>query len=90
MAALVAMSSGPRGPSVVDILMRASSITQARLLEVLIAMHPPDVWLTPDLPDDLCVQSFDRLDDASVSGYACVKDAAAAGRFEAIRSVDAG
>ena len=90
MAALVAMSSGPRGPSVVDILMRAYSITQARLLEVLIAMHPPDVWLTPDLPDDLDVQSFDRLDDAYVSGYACVKDAAAAGRFEAIRSVDAG
>ncbi len=78
------------GPSVVDILMRAYSITQARLLDVLIAMHPPDVWLTPDLPDDLDVQSFDRLDDAFARGYACVKEAADHGRFEALRSVDAG
>ncbi|MFN2323635.1 MAG: patatin-like phospholipase family protein [Trueperaceae bacterium] len=78
------------GPSVADILMRAYSITQARLLEVLIAMHPPDVWLTPDLPDDLDVQSFDRLDDAFASGYACVKGAADDGRLEALRSVDAG
>lgn len=78
------------GPNVVDILMRAYSITQARLLEVLIAMHPPDVWLTPELPEDLDVQSFDRLDDAFASGYACVKEAADDGRLEALRSVDAG
>ena len=78
------------GPNVVDILMRAYAITQARLLDILIAAHPPDVWLTPDLPDGLDVQSFDRLDDAFASGYACVKEAAAAGRFEAIRSGDAG
>lgn len=77
------------GPNVADILMRAYAITQARLLDVLIAANPPDVWLRPDLPDDLEVQSFDRLDDAMASGYACVKEAAAAGRFEAIRSGDA-
>ena len=78
------------GPSVVDILTRAYSITQARLLDILIALHQPDVWWTPDLPDDLDVQSFDRLDDALASGYACVKEAPASGRFDAIRSGDAG
>ncbi len=78
------------GPNVVDMLMRAYAITQARLLDILIAAHPPDVLLEPSLPDDLELQSFDRLDDAIASGYACVKEAAAAGRFEAIRSGDAG
>lgn len=78
------------GPNVTDILMRAYVITQARLLEILIAAHPPDVWLRPDLPDDLEVQSFDRLDEAAASGYACVKEAAAAGRFDAIRAGEAG
>lgn len=78
------------GPNVVAILMRAFAITQARLLDILIAAHPPDVVLRPSLPDDLELQSFDRLDDAIASGYACVKEAAAAGRFEAIRSGDAG
>ena len=77
------------GPNVADILERAYAITQARLLDILIAAHPPDVWLKPALPDDLDVQSFDRLDDAYASGYACVKEAASAGRFEAIRSGDA-
>ena len=72
------------GPNVADILMRSYAITQARLLDLLLAAYPPDVWLKPDLPDDLDVQSFDRLDDALASGYACVKAAVAAGRLEAI------
>ena len=78
------------GANVVDILMRSYSITQARLLDVLIAAHPPDVMLRPSFPDDLELQSFDRLDDAIASGYACVKEAVAEGRLEAIRSGDAG
>ena len=78
------------GTKVVDVLERAYAIMQARLLDILIAAHPPDVMLRPDLPDDLEVQSFDRLDDAIEIGYACVKEAAAAGRFEAIRSPDVG
>ncbi len=86
----VASVFGQSGPNVVDILMRAYAITQARLLDILIAAHPPDVLLEPTLPDDLDLQSFDRLDDAIESGYACVKEAVAAGRFEAIRSGDAG
>ena len=77
------------GTEMVDVLMRAYAITQARLLDVLLAMNPPDVWLKPDLPDDLEVQSFGRLDDAIAIGYACVKEAVAAGRFDAIRSDDA-
>jgi NTE family protein len=78
------------GPTVVDMLMRSYAITQARLLDILLAAHPPDVWLTPTFPDGLDLHSFDRFDDAFASGYACVKEAAAAGRFDALHADDGG
>lgn len=81
---------GQGGPNVVDILMRSYAITQARLHDILIAAHPPGVVLRPTLPDDLELQSFDRLDDAIECGFRCVQEAVAAGRFEAIRSGDDG
>lgn len=76
-------------PTVVDVLMRSYAITQARLLDILCAAHPPDVWLRPDLPDDLELQDFDRMDEAFAAGYACVQAAVSAGDFDAV-SVDDG
>jgi NTE family protein len=77
-------------PNTVDVLIRAYTITQTRLLDVICALHPPDVWLRPPLPADLETQDFDRLDEALGIGYRCVKEAAAAGRFDALDGGDAG
>jgi len=68
-------------PTIVKILMQAYNITQDRVVEITCALHPPDVRLTPPLPDDLDIQDFARLDEAIDSGYRCVQDAVAAGRF---------
>jgi NTE family protein len=69
-------------PTTIDILMQAYTITQSRLVEITCAMHPPNVWLKPDLPYDLDIQDFSRLDDALEIGYRSVKEAVAAGRFD--------
>lgn len=66
-------------PTTVDILMQAYNITQDRVVEITCAMHPPDVRLVPALPDDLDIQDFGRLEEASEAGYRSVKEAVAAG-----------
>lgn len=72
----------------VDILMQAYSITQSRLVEILLAMHPPDVWLRPELSSDFDVQDFGQFDDALEVGYRSVREAIASGRFAALAGRD--
>ncbi len=72
----------------VDILMQAYSITQTRLIEIMLAMHPPDVWLRPELSSDFDVQDFSRLDEAIEIGYRSVGEAIASGRFTALAGRD--
>ncbi len=72
-------------PTTVDILMQAYNITQARVVEITCAMHPPDLRLVPALPDDLAIQDFGRIDEALEIGYRSVKEAVAAGRFDVFR-----
>lgn len=75
-------------PTVVRLLMQAYNITQDRVVEITCAMHPPDVRLVPELPDDLDIQNFARMDEAIEIGYRCVTDAVAAGRLDALSAVD--
>ncbi|HET8985190.1 MAG TPA: patatin-like phospholipase family protein [Trueperaceae bacterium] len=75
-------------PTVVSLLMQAYNITQDRVVEITCAMHPPDVRLVPELPDDLDIQDFSRMDEAIEIGYRCVTDAVAAGRLGALSAVD--
>ncbi|HZJ09044.1 MAG TPA: patatin-like phospholipase family protein [Trueperaceae bacterium] len=71
-------------PTTVDILTQAYNITQARVVEITCALHPPDLRLVSDLPHDLDIQSFSRIEEALEIGYVCVKEAVAAGRFEVL------
>jgi len=75
-------------PTVVRLLMQAYNITQDRVVEVTCALHPPDVRLVPELPDDLDIQDFSRMDEAIDIGYRCVRDAVAAGRLDDMAAVD--
>lgn len=74
-------------PTVVKILMQAYNVTQDRVVEITCAMHPPDVRLVPDLPHDLDIQDFSRLDEALEIGYRSAKEAAANGRLDVLRQV---
>ena len=76
-------------PVTVDILMQAYTITQSRLVEVTVAMHPPHVWLRPDLPTDFDIQDFSRFDEGYEAGYDAVRMAVARGEFTALTSGDA-
>jgi NTE family protein len=72
-------------PTTVDILMQAYTITQSRLIEITCAMHPPNVWLRPELPDDLDIQDFSQSDEAIDIGYRSVKQAVTDGRLQALQ-----
>src|SRR5690606_28854864 len=61
--------SGGNGGQTIDILMQAYKITQDRLIKVISAMHPPDVVLTPELPEEIGTQNFDRVEEAVRIGY---------------------
>jgi NTE family protein len=74
-------------PTTIDILIQAYTITQSRLVEMTCALHPPNVWLRPDLPKDFDVQEFSRLDEALEIGYRCVREAAAAGELDRLAPV---
>lgn len=74
-------------PTAVKVLMQAYNITQDRVVEIICAMHPPDLRLRPDLPDDLDIQDFSRLDEAIAAGRRCVEEAVAAGSLEALSAV---
>src|SRR5690606_14324955 len=65
-------------PTTVNILLQAYNITQARVVEITCAMHPPDLRLVPALPHDLDIQDFGRIDEALDIGYLSVKEAVAA------------
>ena len=47
----------------------AYTITQGRLVQLIYAMHPPDLVIKPDLADDLMPQSFSRFEEAVMCGY---------------------
>lgn len=62
-------------PLTFDILMKAYTITQSRLVELTYCMHPPDLTIRPDLGDDFGIQDFGRLDEGFDLGYqAAVSD----------------
>ncbi len=71
-------------PTAIDLLVQAYNITQARLVEVTVALRPPDVWLRPNLPPKMGPQDFTRLDATIEDGYRAVHEAMAAGRFAAL------
>jgi NTE family protein len=71
-------------PNAIDMLVRAYNITQSRLVEVTVALHPPDVWLRPDLPQRMGPQDFTRLDATIEDGYRAVHEAIESGRFAAL------
>jgi NTE family protein len=76
-------------PHTFDILMRAYSITQSRLIEVTCALHPPRAWLRPALPDDMEVQDFSRIDEALGAGRRSVEESVASGALgELLRGDD--
>ncbi|MGL4608716.1 MAG: patatin-like phospholipase family protein [Trueperaceae bacterium] len=56
-------------PLLVDVLVKAYTITQTRLIELRSTMHPPDYVVKPALPDDLSIESFGRLEEAYELGY---------------------
>ncbi|MBA2665512.1 MAG: patatin-like phospholipase family protein [Trueperaceae bacterium] len=72
-------------PVTIDILMQAYTITQSRLVEVTVAMHPPHVWLRPELPLEYGVQDFSRFDEGFEIGYRAVREAVGRGEFEVLR-----
>lgn len=78
---------GGGASTTIDILTQAYTITQSRLVAITCAIHPPDLWLRPELPTDLDVQDFSRLELALEIGYRSVLDAAAAGRLDALDGV---
>lgn len=60
---------GRNSGETVDILAQSYTITQDRLIQLTMALHPPDLLLTPNLPQDLGSQSFDRAEEAMEIGY---------------------
>jgi NTE family protein len=56
-------------PLIVDVLVKAYTITQTRLIHLRSTMHPPDYVVKPALPDDLSIESFGRLEEAYELGY---------------------
>jgi NTE family protein len=77
---------GTAGPA--DLLIRAYDITQSRLVELTAALHPPDVWFRPPLPDDFGIQDFDRFDEAFESGRCGTAAAIEAGEFDVLHALE--
>jgi NTE family protein len=61
-------------PVTVMILMKAYTITQARLIELRYAMYPPDYMIAPELDEDFHIQEFDRFEEAHELGYQKAKE----------------
>lgn len=61
-------------PLVLDVLVKAYTITQTRLIELRSTMHPPDHVIKPALPDDLGIESFGRFEEAYELGYSATKE----------------
>ncbi|MCA9839062.1 MAG: patatin-like phospholipase family protein [Trueperaceae bacterium] len=56
-------------PLMIDILMKAYTITQKRLIQIVTSLYPPDHHIRPPLPEDLGIESFGRLEEAYETGY---------------------
>lgn len=56
-------------PLLMEVLKKAYTITQSRLIELTYTMHPPDYVVTPALGDDFDIYAFGRLDEAYNIGY---------------------
>lgn len=54
---------------VVEVLVKASELTQAFATRVRLALHPPQVLVRPDLGPDFGVEDFHRVDEAVDAGY---------------------
>ncbi len=61
-------------PLLIDVLVKAYTITQTRLIELRNTMHPPDYVVKPELPDDLGIESFGRFEEAYELGYNATKE----------------
>jgi NTE family protein len=61
-------------PLLIDVLVKAYTITQTRLIELRSTMHPPDYVVKPALPDDLGIESFGRFEEAYELGYDATKE----------------
>ncbi len=72
---------GPSLPLLIEVLEKAYTITQSRLIELRSAMFPPDAVLRPDLPEDFGVQDFGRLEEAHGLGYRAARQLLANGAF---------
>ena len=59
----------PSIPLMIEVLEKAYTITQSRLIELRNAMFPPQAMLRPELPSDFGVQDFGRLEEAVAHGY---------------------
>ena len=59
----------PGTPLMVEILMKAYTITQTRLIEIMLAAHPPDLTIVPPLGEDFALQDFGRIDEAYDLGF---------------------
>ena len=53
----------------VALLRKSYTISQSRLIDLQVAMHPPDGLLRPDFPEGLGIFSFSRFDEAVELGY---------------------
>lgn len=56
-------------PLLLDILLKAYAIREAKIKKTHFANHPPDLLIQPDLDDDFGDKDFGRLDEAIESGY---------------------
>lgn len=54
---------------VVEVLIKASELTQNLNTELRLALHPPAVLVRADLANDLGIESFGRADEAIDAGY---------------------
>lgn len=61
-------------PLLLDVLVKAYTITQTRLINLRNTMHPPDYVVKPNLPDNLGIESFGRLEEAYQLGYEATEE----------------
>ncbi len=53
----------------VALLRKSYTISQSRLIDLQVAMHPPDGLLRPDFPESYGLFAFDRFDEGVELGY---------------------
>jgi NTE family protein len=85
--ARLSRDSGPIGeepPGIVDVVLRSIAIMQARITRSRIAGDPPDLLVTPRLPD-FALLDFDRAAEAIDEGRQAVGRALAAAARDEVR-----